>query len=91
MEQPFIIALNPLQLVRFPTPFRKDMKALKAKRTKKSKYKPDAEPSTTIFRKGSSSQDDLTLLSVTSTSTDQISHEKQQSVDSLGDFKDVRL
>lgn len=67
------------------------MKALKAKRAKKSKYKPDAEPSTTIFRKGSSSKDDLTLLSITSElSSDQISHEKQQSVDSLGDFKEVR-
>ena len=51
--------------MRFPTPFRKDMKALKKKA--KGKYKPHATPSTTIFRKGNSSQDDLTLLSVTST------------------------
>ncbi len=66
------------------------MKALKAKRAKKSKYKPDAEPSTTIFRKGSSSKDDLTLLSITSdASLDQLSHEKQQSIDSLGDFTEV--
>ena len=52
------------QLVRFPTPFRKDMKVLKKK--SKGKYKPNATPSTTIFRKGNSSQDDLTLLSVNS-------------------------
>ena len=81
------------------------MKALKAKRTKKSKskYKPDAEPSTTIFRKGSSSQDDLTLLSVTSATSalsDQASDDhsppngrkepaRSKSPASLGDFKDV--
>ena len=40
------------------------MKALKKK--SKGKYKPHATPSTTIFRKGNSSQDDLTLLSVNS-------------------------
>ena len=46
------------QLVRFPTPFRKDLKTIKAKR-KKGKYKPKATPSTTIFRKGSSCKDDF--------------------------------
>ena len=45
--------------MRFPTPFRKDLKA------KRKKYKPEAIPSTTIFRKGSvSSKDDLTLHAV---------------------------
>lgn len=63
------------------------MKALKAKR-KKGKYKPQATPSTTIFRKGSaSSKDDLTLLSVNSTETTEDGLKKSH--DSLGDFSEV--
>lgn len=65
------------------------MKALKAKRMKKSKYKPDAEPSTTIFRKGSVSQDDLVLSEPASVASENASHAKQHSVDSLGDFNEV--
>ena len=67
----------PSQLVRFPTPFRKDMKALKKK--SKGKYKPNATPSTTIFRKGNSSQDDLTLLSVNSTGEQSIHSDQSPS------------
>lgn len=67
-DNPYRVSIL-FQLVRFPTPFRKDMKALKAKR-KKGKYKPEATPSTTIFRKGSaSSRDDLTQLSVNPSET----------------------
>lgn len=78
----------PFQLVRFPTPFRKDMKALKAKR-KKGKYKPEATPSTTIFRKGSaSSRDDLTALSINA-SENGPEEGLQKSQDSLGG--EVRL
>ena len=50
LSLPFLHPL-PLQLVRFPTPFRRDMKNKKKKLTK---YKPDAIPSTTIFKKGTS-------------------------------------
>lgn len=81
----------PFQLVRFPTPFRKDLKAMKAKR-KKGKYKPQAIPSTTIFRKGSaSSRDDLTFLSVSNTevSTSLDDAPLRGSQDGLGDFSDV--
>ena len=63
--------------MRFPTPFRKDMKALKKK--SKGKYKPNATPSTTIFRKGNSSQDDLTLLSVNSAGDQSIQSDQFQS------------
>ena len=64
------------------------MKALKAKR-KKGKYKPEATPSTTIFRKGSaSSRDDLTLLSVNASETSH-SDELKKSHESLGGFGDV--
>lgn len=79
------------QLVRFPTPFRKDLKALKAKR-KKGKYKPEATPSTTIFRKGSaSSKDDLALLSVSAEASNPVEDksELRKSQESLGDFRDV--
>ena len=85
--------------MRFPTPFRKDLKALKAKR--KNKYKPTATPSTTIFRKGSTCRDDF----AGPTSLDHKIHELKgedsglltplaaspalKSEDSLGDFKDV--
>ena len=93
---------TPLQLVRFPTPFRKDMKALKAKR-KKGKYKPEATPSTTIFRKGSaSSRDDLNALAGNSTEAATPQEDGpapikdapasiKKSQDSLGDFKDVSV
>ena len=76
------------------------MKAMKAKRKKmKGKHKPDATPSTTIFRKGSSSQDDLTLLSVNSSSYNPYQddtltlpkrgEERKKSAESLGGFDDV--
>ena len=39
------------QLVRFPTPFRRDMNK---KKKKLNKYKPGATPTTTIFKKGCS-------------------------------------
>ena len=82
--------LIPFQLVRFPTPFRKDMKALKAKR---KKYKPEATPSTTIFRKGSvSSKDDLLVsvnAEVSSPPEDTAAADLKKSQDSLGDFRDV--
>ena len=45
----FVLAVR--QLVRFPTPFRRDMNKKKKKLTK---YKPGATPTTTIFKKGSS-------------------------------------
>jgi protein scribble len=57
------------KLVRFPTPFRRDMNKKKKKLTK---YKPGATPTTTIFKKGSS-QDDL--LSSLSSSTHEASPE----------------
>ena len=91
---PHSILLSPIpfQLVRFPTPFRKDMKALKAKR-KKGKYKPEAQPSTTIFRKGSaSSRDDLLTLSTepsNGNSREDASSPMKKSQESLGDFNDV--
>ena len=53
------------------------MKALKKK--SKGKYKPNATPSTTIFRKGNSSQDDLTLLSVNSAGDQSIQSDQFQS------------
>lgn len=68
------------------------MKALKAKRKKSSKYKPEATPSTTIFRKGSvASKDDLTALSVSvePSSPPQEDPGLGKSHDSLGDFRDV--
>lgn len=52
------------------------MKALKKK--SKGKYKPHATPSTTIFRKGNSSQDDLTLLSVTSAGEQSVQSDTSQ-------------
>ncbi len=65
--------------MRFPTPFRKDLKA------KRKKYKPQAIPSTTIFRKGSvSSKDDLTL-----SAADQEQASKAQ--DSVWDAKNVHV
>lgn len=69
------------------------MKALKAKR-RKGKYKPEATPSTTIFRKGSaSSKDDLNLSNASSNNLTADSQGEQEmlkkSQDSLGNFNDV--
>lgn len=75
------------QLVRFPTPFRKDMKALKKK--SKGKYKPHATPSTTIFRKGNSSQDDLTLLSVNSAGEQSIQSDHSPSTLDRREYEEV--
>jgi protein scribble len=67
------------KLVRFPTPFRRDMNK---KKKKLNKYKPGATPTTTIFKKGSS-QDDL--LSSISSSTHEASPESNTQVKSSAD------
>ncbi|CAI8037712.1 Leucine-rich repeat-containing protein 1 [Geodia barretti] len=71
------------KLVRFPTPFRRDMNK---KKKRMNKYKPGATPTTTIFKKGSS-QDDL--LSSLSSSTHEASPESNPAIKSSVDSMEV--
>jgi protein scribble len=71
------------KLVRFPTPFRRDMNK---KKKRMNKYKPGATPTTTIFKKGSS-QDDL--LSSLSSSTHEASPESNPAIKSSVESMEV--